>query len=177
MSETHDYVLRAQDDPRLTLRFTLNADGSLTLANSTKAPIKILRRESSGLLTVLWGDRIVGAVVGTSGERGEVLNVGLAGDAYSLRLRETAMDAMEQALAAAHQAGGVLEVCSPIPGLVKAVPVKVNDAVAAGQTVVVLEAMKMENEIAAPHAGTISAVEAQPGQALAAGAVLVKIQT
>ena len=177
MSASHDYVLRAQDDPQLTLRFTLNADGSLTLAESARTPIKILRRESSSLLTVLWGERIVSAVVSTSGERGEVLNLSLAGDAYALRLRETALDAMEQALAAAHQIGGVLEVRSPIPGLVKAVPVKLNDEVKAGQTVVVLEAMKMENEIIAPHAGTISAVEAQPGQAVAAGAILVKIQT
>jgi len=177
MSGSHDYVLRAQDDPQLTLRFTLNADGSLTLADFARTPIKILRRESSGLLTVLWGERIVSAVVNTSGERGEVLNLSLAGDAYALRLRETALDAMEQALAAAQQVGGVLEVRSPIPGLVKTVPVKLNDEVKAGQTVVVLEAMKMENEIIAPHAGTISAVEAQPGQAVAAGAVLVKIQT
>jgi biotin carboxyl carrier protein len=177
MAGTHEYVLRAQDDPNLTLRFTLNADGSLSLASAAAVPIKILRRESNGLLTVLWGDRIVSAVVSSGGERGEVLNLALAGDAYALRLRETALDAMEQALAAAHQEGGVLEVRSPIPGLVKVVPVKVNDEVKAGQTVVVLEAMKMENEIIAPHAGKISAVEAQPGQAVAAGAVLVKIQT
>jgi acetyl/propionyl-CoA carboxylase alpha subunit len=177
MSGTHDYVLRAQDDPQLTLRFTLNADGSLTLADSASVPIKILRRESSGLLTVLWGDRVVSAVVSTSGERGDVLNVGLGGEAFALRLRETALDAMEQALAAAQQVGGILEVRSPIPGLVKAVSVKINDEVKAGQTVVVLEAMKMENEIIAPHGGIICGVEAQPGQAVAAGAVLVKIQT
>src|SRR4051812_32156044 len=112
MSATHEYVLRAQDDPNLTLRFTLNADGSVSMTGGASVAVKILRRESSGLLTVLWGDRIVSAVVSSGGERGDVLNVGLAGDAYVLRMRETALDAMEQALAAAHQEGGVLEVRS-----------------------------------------------------------------
>jgi biotin carboxyl carrier protein len=64
------------------------------------------------------------------------------------------------------------EVRTPIPGLVKAVLVAAGAAVAAGQTLVVLEAMKMENEIRAPHAGVIERVEAQPGQSLAGGALL-----
>ncbi|MCW8132268.1 MAG: biotin/lipoyl-binding protein [Planctomycetota bacterium] len=82
---------------------------------------------------------------------------------------------MEQVVAAAADAGGPLAINSPIPGLIKSVKVKAGDDVAEGQTVVVLEAMKMENEIPAPRAGTVQSVDVQPGQTVAAGLLLVTL--
>ena len=66
------------------------------------------------------------------------------------------------------------EVRSPMPGLVLAVHVREGETVEAGQRLVVLEAMKMENEIKAAHAGTIARVHAVPGAAVAKGAPLVE---
>ena len=66
------------------------------------------------------------------------------------------------------------EVRAPMPGLVLAVHVREGDTVEAGQRLVVLEAMKMENEIKAAHAGTIARVHAAPGTAVAKGAPLVE---
>ena len=64
---------------------------------------------------------------------------------------------------------------SPIPGRVVKVLVKVDDSVKAGQTVVVLEAMKMENELRAPRAGRVSIVRCAEGTAVEAGQDLVTI--
>jgi len=60
-----------------------------------------------------------------------------------------------------------------MPGLVLRVPVAVGEAVAAGQGVLVLEAMKMENEIKAQAPGVVTAIAVQPGQAVEKGQVLL----
>ncbi len=65
---------------------------------------------------------------------------------------------------------------SPIPGRVVKVMVKVSDQVTAGQTLVVLEAMKMENELRAPRAGTVHEVRCAEGTAVEAGQDLVTLR-
>lgn len=69
--------------------------------------------------------------------------------------------------------GGVVK--APMPGMVVRVAVAVGDRVQAGQGLVVLEAMKMENELKAPAAGVVQEVLARPGTAVEKGAVLVRI--
>lgn len=67
--------------------------------------------------------------------------------------------------------GGVIR--APMPGLVLRIPVAVGEAVAQGQGVLVLEAMKMENEIKAPAAGVVTAIDVQAGQAVEKGQPLL----
>lgn len=64
---------------------------------------------------------------------------------------------------------------SPMPGLVLAVHIRPGDIVARGQALLIIEAMKMENEITAPSAGTIGEVLVTTGQAISAGAALCRI--
>lgn len=75
--------------------------------------------------------------------------------------------------AAAPAAAGSTEVKAPMPGTILAVNVNAGDTVKSGQTLVVLEAMKMENEIVAPCDGKVVSVSAQKGSAVESGAVLV----
>jgi biotin carboxyl carrier protein len=70
---------------------------------------------------------------------------------------------------------GAADVVSVMPGKVVRVLVHEGDAVEEGQGLVVVEAMKMENEITAPKAGKISAVKVQPGLAVDAGAALMAL--
>jgi len=65
---------------------------------------------------------------------------------------------------------------SPMPGTVFKYLVNVGDVVAQNQVIAILEAMKMENEIAAPVAGTISSIVAAAGSSVNAGDVLVTIE-
>ena len=59
--------------------------------------------------------------------------------------------------------------------LIARIPVNVGDQVSVGQTVVVLEAMKMQNDIPADRAGTVSAVLVAVGQVVSRGDVLVQV--
>jgi biotin carboxyl carrier protein len=66
---------------------------------------------------------------------------------------------------------------APMPGLVLRVLVESGQSVAAGTGAVVLEAMKMENELRATAAAVISAVRVEPGQAVEKGQVLVEFRS
>lgn len=70
---------------------------------------------------------------------------------------------------------GSVKVEAPMPGNVLKVNVKVGDTVAEGQAVVVLEAMKMENDIAAPAAGTVASINVSVGDTVDTGAVLITL--
>lgn len=61
---------------------------------------------------------------------------------------------------------------SPLPGVILDVKVKEGDAVKRGQTLMILEAMKMENEISAPQDGTIASVNVRKGDTVSSGDVL-----
>ncbi len=63
-----------------------------------------------------------------------------------------------------------------MPGRVAAVLVAAGAEVAAGAGVVVLEAMKMQNEIAAEHAGTVTAIFVEPGQSVDGGDPLFELE-
>ena len=75
---------------------------------------------------------------------------------------------------ASANASGV-QIKAPMPGTVLSVSVNVGDPVKEGQTLLVLEAMKMENEIVSPADGKVTGVNAAKGAAVESGAVLVTI--
>mgnify|MGYP001099825275 CR=1 FL=1 len=64
---------------------------------------------------------------------------------------------------------------SPIPGVITRVFVQVGDTVTMNQPLLILEAMKMQNEIRAPRAGMVNAIYAQPGDTVPLREVLVEI--
>lgn len=71
---------------------------------------------------------------------------------------------------------GSAAVIAPMPGRVVKVLVAPGDVVAARQPLVIVEAMKMENELRAPRAGTVAAVRVSEGQSVEAHAVLIVIE-
>ena len=76
---------------------------------------------------------------------------------------------------AAKPAGAGKAVKSPLPGVILEVSVKEGQAVKAGQKVAVIEAMKMENEIAAESDGTVTAIHVNKGDSVLEGADIVTI--
>jgi acetyl-CoA/propionyl-CoA carboxylase biotin carboxyl carrier protein len=72
--------------------------------------------------------------------------------------------------------GGSGQIAVPMQGTIVKVLVEVGQAVEAGQSVVVLEAMKMENQIEADKSGTIKAINVKPGDTVGAGDVVVVIE-
>ena len=71
---------------------------------------------------------------------------------------------------------GVAEIVAPMPGKVVRVHVEPGASVEKGDGVVVVEAMKMQNEMKAPRAGTVVSVNVQPGDTVNAGDVLAVLE-
>ena len=65
---------------------------------------------------------------------------------------------------------------APMPGTVVRVAVGAGATVVAGDTVLVLEAMKMQHTVTAPHDGTVTEIHVEPGAQVAAGAVLALVE-
>ena len=72
--------------------------------------------------------------------------------------------------------GGSGEVHSPMPGLIVKVTKEIGQAVVAGQTVVILESMKMQNELKAPSDGTIKAIHVEAGQTVDKNTLLIELE-
>jgi biotin carboxyl carrier protein len=77
---------------------------------------------------------------------------------------------------AAGAGAGAQSVKAPMPGKVVRVLVTAGDAVEAGQGIVVVEAMKMQNELKAPRAGKVTGIAAKVGATVTAGEVLATIE-
>ena len=84
-------------------------------------------------------------------------------------------DRLRRKLPGAPGGPGKSEVRAPMPALVVRVEVKPGEAVKAGQTLVVLEAMKMENDVRASAAGTVESVAVAPGKAVEKDQVLLTV--
>jgi biotin carboxyl carrier protein len=105
-------------------------------------------------------------------ERPEGLVVVIDGNRFEIAVRDPRRRSRR---AASTGAGGAQAVTSPMPGKVVRVLVAVGDVVQAGQGLVVVEAMKMQNEMKAPSDGTVLTVAAKEGATVAAGEVLATI--
>lgn len=94
----------------------------------------------------------------------------------TVRESEPVVAAAPVSAAPAASTGGAGAVVSPMPGVILDIKVKEGDSVSEGQTVIILEAMKMENEIVSEFTGTVSAIRVKKGDTVDTDAVLVEIK-
>ncbi|MCG7841153.1 MAG: hypothetical protein MIO87_04475 [Methanomassiliicoccales archaeon] len=92
------------------------------------------------------------------------------------QVREIEHISIEEVVEGAKGEGGSGAVLSPMPGKIMAVKVKAGDSVQANQVVVVLEAMKMENEVQCETAGKVKDVKVRAGETVEGGQVLLVIE-
>lgn len=74
------------------------------------------------------------------------------------------------------KSSGPAPLVAPMPGLVVKISVQVGDAVSAGQALVSIEAMKMENELRSKSAGTVKTIRVSAGTAVEKGTILVELE-
>jgi biotin carboxyl carrier protein len=115
------------------------------------------------------------AITARSGERG-FWRIQLGGRAYDVEVVDERTRAIRQLAGVSAVAQGPKPIKAPMPGLVLRVEVAPGDSVRPGQGVVVVEAMKMENELKAEVAGVVSRVLIEAGQAVEKGTVLVEFE-
>jgi pyruvate carboxylase subunit B len=150
------------------------ADGALT-ADGASLDARIARLGATGdaetVVLVVDGRPRVATV-----ERdGGVTRVWVGGTPVEVETRTDADLLLERFGLDAGDAAADREVHAPMPGLVLRVLVEPGQEVEEGQGVVVLEAMKMENELTAPAAGTVAAVHVAAGDAVAKNELLIEV--
>ena len=165
------YVVQLNDERKAV---TLGADG-VRYEDAAPLDAELSDIEGSPIRMLKIGTRVYRVVVQRRQGRGRYT---LWIDGY--RFEAEALDERTRAIrdlsAASTGPVGPAPVRAPMPGLVVRVNVKVGDAVQAGQGLVVMEAMKMENELRATAAGTVRSVEVTPGTAVEKGALLVGLE-
>ena len=165
------------------MRYVIDVDGERTTVELegdevrvgdevVRAPLADVEGTPVSLLTI--GDRVY-RLVARRGEARGLYTLSLGGRRFAVEALDERTRAIRDLAAAARAAAGPAPLVAPMPGLIVRVHVDVGDQVVAGQGLVVMEAMKMENELRATAPGTVRAVLAVPGTAVEKGALLVEL--
>lgn len=141
------------------------ADERATLDPADSIPVRTLRI----------GDRVVRVVVHSREGRGRY-TLDIDGHRYNVEALGERARAIQELAAKSAPPAGPAPVIAPMPGLIVRVNVAVGDTVAAGQGVLVMEAMKMENELRASAAATVKAIRVTQGTAVEKGTVLIELE-
>lgn len=143
-----------------------SADGYVLHVGDAAVPVA-LRQDGGGQAILDANGRQVPMVVAVDGD---VIHVHLDGEAYRLAYTDAATF---HAAEAGGAAGDVVR--APMPGVVIASLVAEGDAVAAGDTLIVIESMKLETAIKSPREGVVESVPFVLGQSFDRDAILVKL--
>ncbi len=132
--------------------------------------VDIQNIDGYSLFSLLLDNRSYELMVEREGQEFRIL---LEGEMYTVRATDERTRRLMEA--PARVPSGEVAVKAPMPGLVVAVPAKPGQEVKIGQGLIILEAMKMENELRAPRAGRVKAIRVSPGQVVDKDQVLVVI--
>jgi acetyl/propionyl-CoA carboxylase alpha subunit len=138
--------------------------------NARVAPV-----DGTPVRIVTIGDEVHRVVVRQGGSRG-MYTLWLDGWRFEVEALDERTRAIRALAGASAGPSGPAPLVAPMPGLIVRVHVAVGDAVQAGQGLVVMEAMKMENELRAQAAGRVKTVHATPGTAVEKGALLIELE-
>ncbi len=105
----------------------------------------------------------------------EVEEVGGNSSAAPVSNMVSAPKTVKKQASAATGSEGAVKVTAPMPGKILSIKVKVGQAVKTGDVIMILEAMKMENEIVAPQDGTVAGINVNEGASVEAGSILASL--
>jgi biotin carboxyl carrier protein len=132
-----------------------------------------VRESVGGVLLITDGTTVYRCRVDPKRETGQY-DVTLRGRSYEIRIIDPKR--LRSGQDAAGHGHGAAEIVSPMPGKVVRILVAPGDAVEAGAGIIVVEAMKMQNEMKAPKAGVVISINAESGATVSAGDVLAVIE-
>ncbi|HVF54978.1 MAG TPA: biotin/lipoyl-containing protein [Pyrinomonadaceae bacterium] len=154
----------------------VRGEGGRVLAEIDGRRYELQARETeAGVYLLLVGGRVYECRVEGAGAYGAgASKVEVGGRAYEVTLIDPRR--LRGTRSAAGHDGGRAEVAAPMPGKVVRVLVEEGAEVGAGEGLVVVEAMKMQNELKSPKAGRVSSLRARVGATVNAGEVLVVLE-
>ena len=147
---------------------SVRVDGVPALAHLEELP-------GTPVVMLTLGDEVHRIVVGRGDSRGRY-GLSVAGRRYDVEALDERTRAIRELSAAVAGPLGPAPLIAPMPGLIVRLNGAVGDTVRAGQGLVVMEAMKMENELRTAAAGVIKAIRVEPGMAVERGTVLVELE-
>ena len=150
-------------------------DGEGIQIDGTRVTASVTPSDGTPVRTVVIGSEIHRVVVRRGTSRGEY-TLWLDGFRFEVEALDERARAIRELSRASAAPAGPAPLVAPMPGLIVRVSAKAGDDVRAGQGLVVMEAMKMENELRAVAAGRVKAVLAQPGMVVEKGALLVELE-
>jgi pyruvate carboxylase subunit B len=156
-----------------TIEVDLEATGVTVGGATLQSRLAELDGTPVRLITI--GNEVHRVVVRRGESRGRY-TLWVDGFRYEVEALDERTRAIRDLSGASSTVSGPAPLKAPMPGLVVRVSVKSGDVVAAGQGLVVMEAMKMENELRASSAGRVKTVHVQPGTAVDKGALLVELE-
>jgi pyruvate carboxylase subunit B len=164
------YFVRVNDDEHEVL---LDAAGVHIDGDDVAAQVMPVDGTPVRMVTI--GDEVHRVVVRPGATRG-AYTLWLDGWRFEVEALDERTKAIRDLSGASAGPAGPAPLKAPMPGLIVRVNVQVGDQVQAGQGIVVMEAMKMENELRATAAGKVKSILASPGTAVEKGALLVELE-
>jgi pyruvate carboxylase subunit B len=134
---------------------------------------EVLEVRDSPIRLLRLGDQVY-ELVARRGDRRGTYSLTVDGVEMAAEALDERAEAVRTLKAATAGSGGPEPLKAPMPGLITRVLIRPGDTVQGGDGLVVMEAMKMENELRARGTGTVRAVHASPGTAVEKGATLVE---
>ncbi|GAC1656838.1 MAG: hypothetical protein NVS4B3_22850 [Gemmatimonadaceae bacterium] len=153
----------------------LGSDGAIVDGHRVSARLDAVVGTPLGVLTV--GEEVHRVIARPAqGEGRGRYTLWIDGFRYEVEALDDRARAIRDLAAKAARTAKVASLVAPMPGLIVRVNVQVGETVEPAQGLIVMEAMKMENELRAAAAGTVTAILVTPGMAVERGATLVELE-
>jgi len=156
-------------------RIELSRDGALFTVDSEQVSAALEEIEGTPVRIVRIGDEVHRVIVQQQRGRGEY-ELWINGHRYRAEALDERARAIRDMAATSQASAGPAPLIAPMPGLIVRIKVAIGDLVQAGQGLVIMEAMKMENELRSNAAGKVRSISAEEGSAVEKGAVLVELE-
>jgi pyruvate carboxylase subunit B len=153
----------------------VDLDGENVRLDGASAPVRLAEADGSPERILTVGDDVHRVFVRPGDTRGRY-TLWVDGFRFEVEALDERSRAIRELSAATTAPKGPAPLVAPMPGMIVRINVVEGDVVKPGQGLVVMEAMKMENELRAPAAGRVRAVHATPGSAVEKGTLLIELE-
>lgn len=150
----------------------INEDGEI-LAEGERLPADFMPVAEQSVYSLIFESRSFEGHISPGAQGYEVL---LRGKRYTVQVEDERSRLLRQVGGASVAAGGPFKLKSPMPGLVVDVPVAKGDEVSKGENLIILESMKMQNELKAPRDGKVVRINVRAGDSVQQDAVLLVLE-
>jgi biotin carboxyl carrier protein len=157
------------NDQKYTIE--IDQEGQITV-NDQEYRVDFQQLSEGGILSLLLNQHSLEAIVEERDQSWEVL---IRGELYLVKVQDERAYRLAKARGITIEVTGEANVISPMPGLIIEVPVEVGQFIKKGDQVIILESMKMENELRAPRDGTVKKIWVSKGASVEKNELLVTI--